>query len=164
MTSGFGARWFMASTPATVAAARHGTVAQLRTWGFQFDEEVASTFALLVSELVTNAILHGSGDFLTIAMCARSEEVYVEVLDGSSVTPALREAEPDDESGRGMFLVNAYAASWGVHSTPRGKAVWATCRLPAQPVPTRQRCRAEVIGALIRKARPRIYVGALRAA
>jgi anti-sigma regulatory factor (Ser/Thr protein kinase) len=163
MTGTFGARWFLASTPATVGVARHRALAQLRAWGFILDRDAASTLALLVSELVTNAVLHGRGDFVTIGMCVGGEEVFIEVLDAAQECPGLREAEPDDESGRGMFLVDTLAASWGIERTPRGKAVWLTYRLPEQPTRTRQRRRADVLGALIRKARPRIYVTAVAA-
>ncbi|MFI6112733.1 ATP-binding protein [Kitasatospora sp. NPDC051164] len=155
----FGARWFLASTPATVGVARHRAVAQLRAWGYQFDPDTASTLALLVSEVVTNAVLHGKGDFLTIAVVARGEEVFVEVLDASNVAPSPRAAAPGDEGGRGMFLVEALASAWGIQPTPRGKAVWLTYTLPEQPVPARGRRRADLLAQLIRRARPRIYVG-----
>ncbi|MEE1823790.1 ATP-binding protein [Streptomyces sp. BE20] len=155
----FTKRWFLASTPASVGYARHRAVDQLRAWGYQFDQDVAGTFALLVSEVVTNAVLHGKGDLLTVALVARGQEVFVEVLDASNVAPNRREADPQDEGGRGMFLVDALASTWGIHPTPRGKAVWLTYALPEQPVPARGRRRAELLASLIRRARPRIYVG-----
>ncbi|MDH6128834.1 ATP-binding protein [Kitasatospora sp. GP82] len=153
-------RWFLVCAPASVGTARRHAVTQLRSWGYRFDEDVAMTFALLVSELVTNACLHGRGDFLTVALVARGEEVFVEVLDASNVAPRQLRAGAGDEGGRGMFLVDALSRSWGTQSTPRGKAVWFTYTLPPQPAPSRRARRAGLLHALTRRPRPRIRVGA----
>ncbi|MER6396649.1 ATP-binding protein [Kitasatospora sp. NPDC001603] len=155
----FTTRWFLASAPASVGSARHRAVDQLHAWGYRFDQDVAGTFALLVSAVLTNAVLHGKGDLLTLAMVARGQKVFVEVLDASNVAPSRREADPQDEGGRGMFLVDALASTWGIHPTARGKAVWLTYALAEQPIPARGRRRAELLASLIRRARPRIHIG-----
>jgi len=154
----FTRRWFFASTPASVGRAR--AVGQLQVWGYQLDQDAAFTFELLVSEVVTNACLHGNGALLTLVLIARDEEVFVEVLDGSTVAPRRREASAQEESGRGMFLVDALATAWGTHPTPRGKAVWMTYSLPSRPVAARRRRRAEVLAAALRRTRPGIHAGA----
>jgi anti-sigma regulatory factor (Ser/Thr protein kinase) len=85
---------------------------------------VAETVELLVSELVTNALLHGSGDrFLMIDL--QSDCVHVEVHDGDR-TPDLAPLKVDalSEHGRGLAIVDALVSSWGVVLRDDGKTVW----------------------------------------
>lgn len=81
---------------------------------------------LLVSELVTNALQHGSGE-VTVAVVREGGVFRVEVRDGSRVMPVLLEGSSLMEHGFGLRLVAAFAGSWGVE--PRadgrpGKQVW----------------------------------------
>lgn len=85
---------------------------------------------LLTSEVVTNALRHGRGP-VRVACDADQVLVRVEVGDDSRLRPSVQPVDPDDESGRGMFLVDALAAAWGVIDTPDGKVVWF--EVPAQP-------------------------------
>ncbi|MFF0698551.1 ATP-binding protein [Streptomyces tendae] len=55
--------------------------------------------------------------------------VVIEVDDGSPCTPVLRCPGPDDESGRGLLLVQALAEAWGV--SPDGTTTWCTLPLTA---------------------------------
>lgn len=88
------------------------------------DERVADDAKLVATELVTNAIRHGSGP-----ACFRAElrprSLYLEVSDGSH---AMAAPAPDS---RGLRIIHALSASWGVNPDPRGKAVWA--EVPLQP-------------------------------
>jgi anti-sigma regulatory factor (Ser/Thr protein kinase) len=87
--------------------------------------DTVDTAMLLVSEVVTNAIVHGSGRAVLDAYLGPSA-LRVGVADES---PALPEVRHDEalltESGRGMLLVEQLAARWGVEPTPAGgKRVW----------------------------------------
>ncbi|MCX5233932.1 ATP-binding protein [Streptomyces prunicolor] len=96
--------------------------AGLRYWGWPGLIESAD---VLVTELVTNALEHGLGD-VGLRVYLADTHLLIEVRDGSDQLPVLREAVPDDEDGRGLFLVAAIADAWGVSSD--GKTTW--CSLP----------------------------------
>lgn len=91
---------------------------------------LTETAELLVSELVTNAFRHGQDDVLVrvrfTARCLR-----IEVRDGSPEMPVLGSASDLDEGGRGLFLVKAFADTWGVH--PDGFTTWCVLALPEPP-------------------------------
>lgn len=94
--------------------------------------EDVETVALLVSELVTNVVLHaGTGCEVHVALTGRT--VRLRVLDGDARQPVRRLA-PSDElvSGRGLRLLEVLSTRWGVEPTrppdPPGKAVW--CDVP----------------------------------
>lgn len=81
---------------------------------------------LLVSELVTNALQHGSGEVVLVVVRA-GEALRVEVHDESLAMPVLTERSSLTERGWGLWLVASMASSWGV--VPRddglpGKLVW----------------------------------------
>lgn len=83
---------------------------------------------LLVSELVTNALLHaGAPKQLRLI---RDRVLTVEVADIGHHPPRLRRPATDEEGGRGMRLVNELAHRWGSRVTRTGKVVWAELRLP----------------------------------
>lgn len=96
---------------------------------------------LLVSELVTNAVLHGDGRALRVTSTADGATIRVAVHDRSPGRPVPREVGPDELHGRGLGLVTTLAADWGVEAAVDGddpgagrtgdgggKAVWF--RLP----------------------------------
>jgi anti-sigma regulatory factor (Ser/Thr protein kinase) len=78
----------------------------------------AGVLQLIVSELVTNSIVHsGSGrreaGTVTLALAGNSGRVRVAVTDeGGPTLPRLREADSCAESGRGLYMVDALAAAW----------------------------------------------------
>lgn len=79
--------------------------------------------ALLVSELVTNAVLHArSATRLTIDRDGAT--LRVSVWDGSAARPRLRPYTPDAVTGRGLLLVERIASRWGVDEGSGGKSVW----------------------------------------
>jgi len=96
--------------------------AGLRYWGWPGLIESAD---VLVTELVTNALEHGIGD-VGLRVYLTDAHLLIEVRDGSPEVPVLREAVPDDEDGRGLFLVAAIADAWGVSAD--GMTTW--CSLP----------------------------------
>jgi anti-sigma regulatory factor (Ser/Thr protein kinase) len=91
--------------------------------GASCSSDTLETIALLVTELVTNAILHARTPLL-LTLESRPGSVRIRVEDESNEQPALRHYEPDAVTGRGLALVEQLASSWGVDTTPSGKAVW----------------------------------------
>ena len=102
---------------------RHATRAALTAWQLAHVDEAA---ALLVSELVTNAVRHAEGiDVVTVNLHAGRTWLRIEVQDTDRHWPQPRVPGRFDESGFGFILVDALASNWGVRETEAGKAVWA---------------------------------------
>lgn len=89
--------------------------------------EVLDEAQLLVSELVTNAVLHGAPP-ITVRVECDGARLLVSVTDGSSDPAQLRDAGPDAVSGRGIRLVDFISDQWGVQPAEPGKDVWFTLR------------------------------------
>ena len=85
--------------------------------------EVVDDAVLLVSELVTNSVLHG-GPPVVVAVDCDEATLQVRVRDGSPTLPAPRDAASGDENGRGLALVAEMSADWGVDTEEDGKHVW----------------------------------------
>ncbi|MEU9119902.1 SpoIIE family protein phosphatase [Streptomyces sp. NPDC048506] len=113
------ASWDVSSDPAVVGSARAAAGRQLAEWGL---DELRFTTELIVSELVTNAIRHGSGP-ITLRLI-RQDALICEVFDGGSTAPHLRHARTTDEGGRGLFIVAQLTRRWGTRYTPTGKVIW----------------------------------------
>jgi PAS domain S-box-containing protein len=111
----------LAPDPSSAAEARRFTADVLREW---HEDPLADAVVLLVSELVTNALLH-AGSPVQLALGRRSGHVRVDVVDQSSVMPGVRDYDDEATTGRGLSLVEMVAESWGVEPRhPRGKSVW----------------------------------------
>ncbi len=80
----------------------------------------------VVSELATNAALHARSEY-TVHLRLDADSLLVEVTDSTTVLPQERRYAVDATTGRGLMLVDALAADWGVQSSPTGKTVW--CRI-----------------------------------
>lgn len=79
---------------------------------------------LATSELVTNAFRHGTPPIrLTVRRSAN--RVTVGVQDSSPNVPATVRADPDDEGGRGMVIIQRVASETGTRPEEAGKVVWA---------------------------------------
>jgi anti-sigma regulatory factor (Ser/Thr protein kinase) len=90
--------------------------------------DLVDTAQLLVSELVTNAIQY-AGTALTVHIARTPEMLRLAVNDGAAHQhPRRSTAAVDAERGRGLCLIQALAADWGVREVPDGKHVW--CALP----------------------------------
>ncbi|MFJ7996227.1 SpoIIE family protein phosphatase [Streptomyces sp. NPDC096310] len=118
--------WELAAEPALVAEVRERVSGQLAAWGL---EELTFTTELVVSELFTNAILHGRGPVQLRLI--RDRTLLCEVVDTSTSAPHLRRARVYDEGGRGLLLVARLTQRWGSRQIPGGKAIWAEQPLPA---------------------------------
>jgi anti-sigma regulatory factor (Ser/Thr protein kinase) len=97
--------------------ARAFIAAALHEWGC---DGVADIATLLVSELVTNAVQHTRSTAVLTARYDEDGQVEVRVRDDGESLPQLKQTGPDDESGRGLMLVNALADRWGVEVMPFG--------------------------------------------
>ncbi|GAQ50357.1 PAS domain S-box protein [Streptomyces acidiscabies] len=86
---------------------------------------LADDARLLVSEVLTNALQHAQGP-LGLHLRRTTADVTIEISDHSPHLPQPRLAAPDDESGRGLLLVDTLADSWGVRPTDDGKTTWFT--------------------------------------
>ena len=107
----------------SVQLSRHATRAALIAWQLGHVDEAA---ALLVSELVTNAVRHARGiDVVTVNLHAGRNWLRIEVQDTDRHWPQPRIPGRHEESGFGFILVDALASNWGVRETEAGKAVWA---------------------------------------
>lgn len=91
--------------------------------------DTVASAQLLASELVANALDHGDGD-ITMRMTRFPGELRVDVTDLSPQQPQVRPATLDDVRGRGLMILEALAARWGVEPLPdvNGKTVWFTLR------------------------------------
>jgi serine/threonine-protein kinase RsbW len=103
------------------------------------DDPAVETVMLLVSELVSNAIMHSqsgaSGGTLTVTLCSLPGGVLVQVRDdGGPSEPCLaRIRAGSTEHGYGLLLVDALADSWGTIPGPGSRVTW--CRV-SRPAPT----------------------------
>ncbi|MEU6141636.1 ATP-binding protein [Streptomyces sp. NPDC047081] len=115
---------FYARDRRSAPAARHFTRWTLHYWGLA-EWTRADDLLLCVSELVTNALLHGvpPGRRLLFRLKYDGEVVRIEVHDSGTGVP--RVADDADEGGRGLLLVSALADKWGVGRRDPGKVVWA---------------------------------------
>lgn len=111
----------------SVRAARRFVLGVLDGWGCS---ELDDSAALLVSELVTNAIVHAHST-VELAVHLRPQRVRVEVIDTAREHVRRRDAKDDEQSGRGMALIEALAVAWGIDSLLSGKSVWFEMVRPA---------------------------------
>jgi anti-sigma regulatory factor (Ser/Thr protein kinase) len=86
---------------------------------------------LLVSEVVTNAYLHGAPPITLELTCDGDAGLVVRVSDGSTASPRPNDLTLDGESGRGVALVAVISDDWGVEPTAAGKQVWFRLRRPS---------------------------------
>jgi len=113
------------AVPASVPEGRAFLHKALTSWNCA---DSAADALLLLSETLTNAVQHASGP-VGLHLHRTETDLTVEVSDGSAQLPQPRSAIEDEESGRGLILVRALAASWGVRPTDEGKTTWFTLRL-----------------------------------
>jgi len=113
----------LAAEPAAAGAARRQVQATIQAWEIPVDASVAM---LLTSELVTNAIMHETGETITLVITCAYGQLHVDVHDTSCTLPVPVDGPPDTETGRGLMLVANLSSSWGYYRTPTGKAVYFT--------------------------------------
>ena len=127
-----------ALTGATPCARLHAR-AVLAEWGLH---DLAESAELVVSELVTNAVRASTGPdgrprydgaampVVILRIASDCIRLLIEVWDGIPDAPAAAYPEPDEESGRGLMLVEAACDHWSWQTVPGwpGKVIWAELR------------------------------------
>ncbi len=78
---------------------------------------------LALSELVTNAVLHGR-EPLSVRLVVGPDLVRAEVADANPVSPSFSMLDQTAVTGRGLLLISAVSDGWGVEPSPAGKVVW----------------------------------------
>ncbi|MGW5659105.1 ATP-binding protein [Streptomyces sp. NPDC003758] len=128
-------RFELAAHPASVARARQLTRARLIDWAVC--EDTCDTAALVVSELVTNAIVHTAGEHVVCELHDEDDLVRIGVRDEGCAPgeprPALQ--RPEEEHGRGLLLVAALCRAWGAQEAGPGLLVWAELAREADQSP-----------------------------
>jgi len=113
----------------TPRAARRFVSEALTAWGDD-EDDLTDTVTLLVSELVTNAVVHAGSD-VEVMVRLTATAARVEVTDASTNGVAPRQATAEEDSGRGLALVGNLARRWGVRAAPGGgKTVWFEIERP----------------------------------
>ena len=99
---------------------------------YGIEPEVRDEARLIVSELVTNAVVHAV-EPITLEVAVSDHTLRVEVCDGDDLTAVVtaRHAHGDGTTGRGLTIVDAFADRWGVRRHRGGKSVWAELHGPA---------------------------------
>lgn len=118
-------RFELAAHPGSVAQARRLTRSRLSGWAVC--EDTCDTAALVVSELVTNAIVHAAGQRVVCELHDTDDLVRIAVGDEGCAPgePHPSPQRPDEEHGRGLLLVAAVSRAWGAQDTGPGLLVWA---------------------------------------
>ena len=129
--------WAFPPEPASTREARRRVSSALES---RHLVDVATTVALVVTELATNAVLHARTPF-EVRVDVRDRLVRVEVHDAMGRSPVRRYFSDTAASGRGLRLIEALCDAWGVEPDPDGggKTVWAEVSLtgstgPVEPV------------------------------
>lgn len=122
-------------TPQSVSAAR-----QIARELLGDDHPSIETTMLLVSELVTNAVLHSRsgepGGRVTVVLCTGPAGILIQVSDGGGPSEPRVSTLPADgaEHGYGLLLVDALADRWGSICSPEGRVTW--CRISGSAAPS----------------------------
>ncbi|WP_329382692.1 SpoIIE family protein phosphatase [Streptomyces sp. NBC_01351] len=110
--------------PERIAGARQQIRELLHDWA---DEEQVDSAVLMVSEMVTNVLMHTDGDALLVAEAVGelgTRRLRVEVADASDELPHKRHPGEMASSGRGVLLMEMLADTWGVDPRGEGKSIW----------------------------------------
>ncbi|NGO14118.1 ATP-binding protein [Streptomyces sp. HC44] len=118
-------RFELAAHPGSAAQARRLTRARLSGWAVC--EDICDTAELVVSELVTNAVVHTASRQVVCELHDGDDRVRIAVRDEGCATgePRPSPQRPEEEHGRGLLLVAAVCTAWGAQETGPGLLVWA---------------------------------------
>ncbi|MFF2193596.1 SpoIIE family protein phosphatase [Streptomyces sp. NPDC058157] len=119
--------------PSRIAGARRQVRELLHDWA---DAEQVDSAVLMVSEMVTNVLVHTDGDALLVAEAAGepgARRLRVEVADASDELPHKRHPGEMASSGRGVLLMEMLADAWGVDPRGEGKSIWFELYEQAKP-------------------------------
>ncbi|GAA1878855.1 ATP-binding protein [Actinomadura bangladeshensis] len=129
------AAWDLPAEARAASRARDLTARTLHRWHLA-DPAAAGDIVLMVDELVTNAVVHGTGP-VRLALRLDGTLLTAEVSDAHPAEPAVPGGPPRvldwAEAGRGLLLVAALATEFGARPRPPGKTVWFTRDLAPAP-------------------------------
>lgn len=106
--------------PSSAARARRFVEATLHTWSC---DTLLDSAVLLVSELVSNAVLH-AGTPIVVVLRREEGRLRAEVRDGSTRLPTAKHYSSLSGTGRGLLLLDRIADQWGAGPDGTGKIVW----------------------------------------
>lgn len=126
---------FLPHTPSSVSGVRKRLCAELRASGVY--EEVADDAAVVISELISNALRHArplpSGE-IRVSWSHEGDLIQLAVSDGGSMTePRRTRAALSSLGGRGLSIVETLSDGWGVAHDDDGTTVWANLRARQSP-------------------------------
>ncbi|WP_367124889.1 SpoIIE family protein phosphatase [Streptomyces phytohabitans] len=116
------------AAPDRIASARHQLEYLMHDWK---DEGQIHGAVLMLSEMLTNVLVHTDGDALAVAEISGERGarlLRVEVADHSDELPHLRTPGEMASSGRGLILMESLAGAWGVDPVGDGKSIWFEIR------------------------------------
>ncbi|MDF3301974.1 ATP-binding protein [Streptomyces tropicalis] len=115
----------VAAHPASPARARRLARARLSRWSV--GEDTCDSAALVVSELVTNAIVHTASSRVVCELRDGEDGIRIAVRDEGCAPgePHRAPHRPEEEQGRGLLLVDALCRAWGTRAHGPGLLVWA---------------------------------------
>ena len=132
------AHWTLPCAASSVGYARGAVRGVLEAAGSSSDERDAA--ALVITELLANAIIHGgrSQDRIEVTVESSERRIHIEVEDRNPRPPVQREIDADAPFGRGLVIVDALSSAWGWDPIDgAGKRVW--CDVPRTGEPSRGR-------------------------
>jgi anti-sigma regulatory factor (Ser/Thr protein kinase) len=116
----------------SIPAARAFLTQLLRGWDVA--DQVIEDASLLTTELMTNAVQHGTG-VVHLEITVHDGLLHVGVHDAAAELPVQRDITGSSLEGRGMWLVQGFARDWGSDSSGEepGKTVWFELTTPRAP-------------------------------
>ncbi|OEU90193.1 phosphatase [Streptomyces abyssalis] len=114
--------------PDRIGEARHQLQGMLFDWE---SEDQIDGAVLMLSEMLTNVLVHTEGDAIMVAECSGNRGnrlLRVEVSDTSDALPHRRTPGELASSGRGLMMMEMLAGSWGVDPRGEGKSIWFEMR------------------------------------
>ncbi|MFC7381583.1 ATP-binding protein [Sphaerisporangium rhizosphaerae] len=126
-------------SPASVARAREYVREKLGIGHPALDD-----VTLLVSELVTNAVIHSdsrNGGRVVVALADCYDFIHADIVDDGSESIPQISADMYAEGGRGLFLVEAVSDRWGVYTDHAGRTVWFEIGYQRDDIPSCPRQR-----------------------
>jgi serine/threonine-protein kinase RsbW len=99
---------------------------ELEALEYEFSQETVELLSLVATELVTNSVRHSGGDHVVVFVRVGRPSLLVKVCDrGPGVAAQAHRADLMDEGGRGLFLVEAMAESWGTSEVAIDGEPWS---------------------------------------